>query len=147
MSRGVESEDDCSRRVVREETRGKDGRARRGKVGHLRDEPPNTHRTICGVNADSERTRTVRSGEWLGLGDLQCINCRRSLERPPRMKQAPLPIEESPAPVHWVRSHPEGKSAEERGLNCGAPYSGATRASSYRDQVTCAPCLAAADGA
>jgi len=75
-----ESEDGCSARTVRQEMRGKDpSRARRGKVVHLRDEPLHSDRTLCGVNADSARTRTVRSGVWLGLGELQCRNCSRAL--------------------------------------------------------------------
>jgi hypothetical protein len=43
-------------------------------------------------------------------------------------------------PVHHINSYPEGKSAKERGLRCGASYTSDTRASSYFEQVTCEDC-------
>ena len=43
--------------------------------------------------------------------------------------------------VHWVRPFPETRSAEMRGFHCGAPFD-PRAASSYRDQATCAACLA-----
>lgn len=43
--------------------------------------------------------------------------------------------------VHWIRSTPITKPAEERGLMCATPYLSNVRASSYREQVTCQLCL------
>ncbi len=76
MRQETETEDECSARTVREETRGKSGRARRGKVAHLRD-ASFPSRTVCGCNADSARCRVPSREAFDAAGAMKCRNCER----------------------------------------------------------------------
>ena len=63
----------------------KESRARRGKVAHLRSDPPFAGVTACGVNADSSAVRAVarEAFDASAAAGLACKRCVRGAARLP----------------------------------------------------------------